>query len=215
MPYVRCAIIVLVACGRPSAATDGAIATDTALDTAMHVDDGTPTRHACTNNLGNALTTTFGRLDGLLVAIVPPGNGGCNADTDHLHLQVQANGAIYDVAVNVGSTGGVDDVHTTTLEHAMPGPAWAEGWHTGVLDDYVSLGLHSPTFTLTPRTQLTSDLMADLATVNHISVFATGYGPDGAHLVHRNGQGHDGAVITQPLSTPSHLRLFSFTTQAF
>jgi hypothetical protein len=51
--------------------------------------------------------------------------------------------------------------------------------------------------------------------VNHISVFGTGYGPDGAHLIHRNGQGHDGLLVTQPLSTPAHARLFSFTTQAF
>ena len=48
-----------------------------------------------------------------------------------------------------------------------------------------------------------------------ISVFGTGYGPDGAHLIHRNGQGHDGLVVTEPLSTPAHVRLFSFTTQAF
>jgi hypothetical protein len=63
--------------------------------------------------------------------------------------------------------------------------------------------------------QLTQDLTSDLATVNHISVFATGYGPDGAHLVHYNGSDHDGAVITEPLSNPAHLRLFSFTTQTF
>jgi hypothetical protein len=215
MLYVRCAVLALAACGSPSAGVDGAPANDAAPDGPVHVDDGTPMRRACTNNFGSALSATYGRLDGLLVAIVPPGNGGCNADTDHVHLQVLANNAVYDVAVTVGSTGGVDDVHTFTFDHGMPGPTWAEGWHTGVLNDYVSLGVHSPMLALESRTQLTSDLMADLATVNHISVLATGYGPDGVHLVHRNGSGHDGAIITQPLSTPSHLRLFSFTNQAF
>jgi hypothetical protein len=57
--------------------------------------------------------------------------------------------------------------------------------------------------------------MADLANANHISIYGTGYGPDGAHLIHRNGGGHDGLLITQPLSTPSHARLFSFSSQAF
>jgi hypothetical protein len=62
---------------------------------------------------------------------------------------------------------------------------------------------------------LTQDLMNDLATANHVSVFATGYGPDGAHLVHRNGSNHDGMVVTDPLSTPSHARMFSFSDQQF
>jgi hypothetical protein len=46
-------------------------------------------------------------------------------------------------------------------------------------------------------------------------VFATGYGPDGAHLVHRNGNGRDGLVVTQPLSRPAHVRMFSFSSQTF
>ena len=75
---------------------------------------------------------------------------------------MKANGAIYDVAVNVGSTGGVDDVHTTTREKALP--AWSEGWHPGVLEDYVSLGLHSADLTLETRDQLAAELTADLAT---------------------------------------------------
>ncbi len=68
---------------------------------------------------------------------------------------------------------------------------------------------------LETRNQIASDLTAELANVNHISVFGTGYGPDGAHLIHRNGGGHDGLVVTNPLSSPAHARLFSFTNQAF
>jgi hypothetical protein len=214
---LRAGCLALVACGGSPASPDAPIAIDAMPDVPMHVDDGTPMRHPCTNNFGSALTQTFGRLDGFLVAIVAPGGGGCNADPDHVHLQIQANGAVYDVAITVGSTGGVDDVCTTTRDQAMPGPAWAEGWHTGatILDDYVSDGVHSSALANEPRTQLASDLMTDLASANHISVFATGYGPDGVHLVHRNGGGHDGLVITQPLSTPAHLRMFRFTNQTF
>jgi len=220
---VRAVLIFgLVACGGGHSAPDSPGANDGSPDAmvdaaTMHVDDGTPMRRACTGNFGSALSTSFGRLDGYLVAIVPPGGGGCNADSDHVHLQILVNGAVYDVAVNVGSSGGVDDVCTTTRDRAMPGPAWSEGWHTGamILDDYVSDGVHSTDTTQTPRAQLASELMSDLSTVNHISVFATGYGPDGVHLVHRNGSGHDGLVITEPLSTPAHLRFFRFTNQAF
>jgi hypothetical protein len=205
---------VLGACGSSGSSHDAAITGDVAppIDVTVDADDGTPIRQPCTSQLGNALTSMYGRLDGTLVAIVPPGNGPCNADSDHVHLQIQMNGAIYDVAVNVGSSN-MDDVHTTTREIALP--VWQEGWHTGVLEDYVSLGVHSTDIPLGTRAQNTADIMNELATVNHISVFGTGYGPEGAHLIHRNGQGHDGLVVTQPLSTPAHVRLFSFTTQAF
>ena len=176
--------------------------------------DGTPTRLPCTSQLGSAMTTSFGRLDGFLVAIVPPGGGGCSADSSHVHLQVKANGAVYDFAVNVGSPG-MEDVHTTTRDITLPGGAWAEGWHAAESDDYVLLGLHSSDLTLGTRANLTSILMTDLASANHITVFATGYGPGGGHLVHRNGGGHDGLIVTEPLSNPSHARMFSFTSPTF
>jgi hypothetical protein len=199
-------VLVLTACGSSHAVADASA--DAPVDAA----DGAPIRQACTNQFGSALTAVYGRLDGILVAVVPPGGRGCNADSDHVHLQVRMNGDIYDVAVNVGSTA-QDDVHTTTRELTLP--TWSEGWHPGVLEDYVSLGVHSTDIPLGTHTQNIADLMADLTTANHISVFGTGYGPDGSHLIHRNGGGHDGLVVTEPLSTPAHARLFSFSSQTF
>jgi hypothetical protein len=208
-----CTSSALAACGGSGATPDATVA-DVAppLDTTIDADDGTPVRRPCTSQFGSALTQMYGRLDGTLVAIVPPGTGPCNADRDHVHLQIEMNGAVYDVAVNVGDSN-MDDVKTVTKDIALP--VWQEGWHTGVLEDYVSLGVHSTELTLGTRTEIADALMTDLATVNHISVFGTAYGPDGAHLIHRNGQGHDGLLVTQPLSVPAHVRLFSFTTQAF
>ena len=182
--------------------------------------DGTPTREACTSNFGTALPSsgTFGRLDGYLVAIVPPGStSGCNDDDAHVHLQIKMNNAIYDIAIDAtnGSTG-VDDVHTGTLDRAMPaGPAWAEGFHTGVSIDYPSLGIHSSSLTLGTKAQIVAAITADLATVNHISIFTTSYGQTGAHLVHRNSGSTDGVLVTEPLSTTPHLRMFSFSDQSF
>ncbi len=160
------------------------------------------------------MTSSFGRLDGFLVAIVPPGGSHCQSDASHVHLQVKVNGAVYDVAVNVGSTG-MQDVHSTTRDAPMPGMPWTEGWHANVTDDYTALGVHSSDLPLGTVAQLTSDITAELASVNHISVFATGYGPSGGHLVHHNSSGHDGLIVTRPLSATAHLRLFSFTSQTF
>ena len=217
MKYGTTAIFgLLAACGSSPAAVDAAGAGDAHADAAaMHVDDGTPTRQTCTNTLGSALGSTFGRMDGYLVAIVPPGGGPCNADSTHVHLQVKMTGAIYDIAVDVGGTNGVDDVHTIARDFAMPGGPWVEGFHAGIPTDYPSLGVHAVDLVLHTHQEMTSILMTDLATANHISVYATPYGPDGAHLVHRNSGGRDGMIVTEPLSTPSHAQLLSFTSQTF
>jgi len=198
-----------------------AIATDVApiADAPPSQDDGAPTRLPCTSHFGSALPSagTFGRLDGYLVAVVSPGaTSGCNDDDAHVHLQVKLNGAVYDVAIDVtdGATH-VDDVHTKAIDAALPGPAWAEGFHTGVAVDYPTLGVHAADLPLLTKSQMIAAIEGDVATANHVSIYATTYGGDGAHLVHRNGGKHDGLLVTQPLAAAAHLRLFSFSDQSF
>ena len=171
--------------------------------------DGTPTRQACTGNLGSALSSTHGRLDGTLVAIVGLGGShACNGDSSHVHLQVMMSGAVYDVAVN-------SDTLVAERDLPLTDGAWSEGWHTNDALDYATLGLHSSDFTQpSSPAALAQQLENELASVNHISVFATGYGPSGAHLVHRNGGGRDGAIVTRPLSSPAHAIMFTFTTSS-
>lgn len=178
--------------------------------------DGTPTRQACVTPNGTALTTSFGRLDGYLVALVPPGQHGCNGDSDHLHLQVKANGAIYDVAVNMKSQQDPTNPDVAILERDLKigGSAWTEGWHTAS-DDYAALGVHSGDFTPMPLAQLASKVEADLASANHISIYCTGYGPTGCHDVHRRGSSTDGAIVMNPLSPTAHVFLFHFASQTF
>jgi len=208
-------LLALASCGGPDP-----VGVDAPPPDVASMEDGTPTRQACTSLFGNKLSAsdTFGRLDGYLVAIVAPsGMNSCNADTSHVHLQVKMMNAIYDVAID--ATDGVtnmDDVHTTTIEHVLPDTPWVEGWHTGLLADYVSLGVHSPDMPLQTKQQVVDTLNADFATANHVSIYMTTYGPDGGHLVHRNGNGHDGIIVTAPLARPtSHLRLLSFTSEVF
>jgi len=192
---------------------------DVSTDGRLHVDDGTPSRTPCTSAFGNKLTSspTYGRIDGYLAAIVPPsGMNSCNADTGHVHLQIRMMGATYDVAIDAtDSITSVDDVHTGQVDHDLTNLPWAEGWHTGVNADYVSLGLHSADLALHTKAEVVSEITAFLATANHISVYMTTYGSDGGHLVHRNGNGRDGIVVTEPLSLPAHMMVLSFTDQAF
>jgi hypothetical protein len=212
-------LVLLIGCRDIRPAPQGGTMADAALDPATdggNAGDGPPVRQPCTASFGNGLTSAYGRLDGLLVAIVPPGTAGCHADATHLHLQVLLAGAIYDVAVNVGTDDATNDVHSAPLDRALADPPWSEGWHTAVATDYATLGVHAADMPLHTRTENLGALISDLATANHISIYATGYDTqDGAHLVHHNGGGHDGMVVTRPLSATAHARLFSFTSQSF
>lgn len=172
----------------------------------------------CTSQFGHALSRAYGRIDGHLVAIVPAGVRGCNNDSDHLHLQVAADGAVYDIAVNLGarSVGGVFDLAVASDDVPLPGGAWSEGWHPMIapLDYVTTLGLHAGAFTPRSPSDVAARLETELRDVDRIAVFATGYGPGGAHNVHRNG-GMDGALALHPVGARAHLLLFRFSTQNF
>jgi hypothetical protein len=190
---------------------------DAQLDAPPASGDGPPRRITCTNTFGTGLSdNTFGRLDGILVSIVEPGTAGCNSDRTHLHLQLAVQGSTYDIAVNLGN-GTPGDVATTVRSKQLSQP-WQEGWHPGYTFDYVTdLGLSSADFTPHTQAEVLADLKAALASVNHLSVYATGYGPDGAHLIHRvtTAAADDGALVLQPLSGSPQLKLFRFGNQTF
>ncbi|HET9625670.1 MAG TPA: lamin tail domain-containing protein [Kofleriaceae bacterium] len=179
--------------------------------------DGTATRLPCTGSFGSAMSATFGRLDGFLVSIVNiNGSATCRGDNNHVHLQVQVNGKVEDIAVNVQSTTGNPDVFFRTLNAPLSGGAWVEGWHTGARFDYfTNLGVHSTSFTETPITQLQTQLDSLLANANHVSIFATGFDGTGGHDIHRQPTSHDGAIVINPTTgSPTYL-LFRFDTQSF
>jgi hypothetical protein len=184
------------------------------------VDDGAATRVNCTSKYGNKITQSYGRLDGRLIALVPSNKKGCDADSGHLHLQVSVDGSVYDIAISLVSDKTTGSPDVALLEHDAPlldGP-WEEGWHTaGVALDYPKMfAVHSEDFTPIPQATLEAKLIAMLASINHVSVFATGYSDStGAHLVHRNGSGHDGALVLHPTTGAPHYLLFHFATQSF
>jgi hypothetical protein len=178
-------------------------------------DDGNPTRQQCTPNFGSGLTAVHGRLDGYLVTILPPKTGfQCNGDSSHVHLQVMMMGGIYDIAVNVQDDNG-GAVYFLAKNMVMPDGAWAEGWHAGDTLGYASLGVASADFAPLDEAPLATEIENELASVNHISVFGTGYNANGAHLIHYNGGTNDGAIVIEPQDSPSRLLLFHFASDKF
>ncbi len=179
--------------------------------------DGPPTRTAsCTplsQETGTAINTTHGRLDGTITYVVPLGGpSSCNGDNGHIHIQVSANGNIYDVAVDVGTSPG--DALLYEADLALPDGAWSEGWHDDALS-YKSLGLSASEFVSQVPATLAQTLESELASVNHVSIFGTAYsGGNGCHDVHYH-SGQDGALVLEPLAATPHILFFRFSTDSF
>lgn len=174
----------------------------------------------CASSFGTELTAPFGRLDGTLLAIVSPGNEVCALpNKDHVIVQVSMRGAAYRMVVNVESDRSADPrVFVRSLAHALPEPAFAEGWHKDVKLDYASmLGVHSTDSEWEPQ-----DLQTLVATIENavtldqdISVYASTSVVTSAHLIHRNRNGQDGALVLAASSEAPSWLLFRFAEQSF
>lgn len=203
--------LVVVGCDSSTSppGSGGATPSGAGDDASAEFDDGAPTRVKCTGALGHGLSPEHGRLDGQLVSIVPANTRGCPSDADHLHLQVKMNAGVYDISINLQGLEG-------ELDAALPGDAFSEGWHPMQLDYVSDLGIHSPAISLESPGAVRARVEAALATANYISVFGTGYdGSDGAHFVHYNRAGRDGAVVVNPRAPKPHFLVFRFADDTF
>ena len=181
----RAVLLFVVGCGSGGNAALDAAAPD-ALDKAA----------TCASTFGSALTDAFGRIDGTVLAVVPPNLQTCaQPNRTHLVLQVSMQGAAYRMVLNVDA-----EVSTRELDAPLAGPAWSDGWHTDAPLDYVTtLGAHSGDFTKAadPVALVTDQLELGA----RVSVYATSTGgtkADSAHLVHRNATNADGAIVIAP-----------------
>ncbi len=172
----------------------------------------------CTGTFGQALTNSYGRVDGTVLAVVQPKDTQCPMpNNDHVILEVTMLGAVYRMVVNVQSMSADPDVRFVSWPHALPAPAWAEGWHTGVTLDYVAdFGVHVADFKPVALTPL-SAMIADAITLGQkVSVYTTSSGGSSAHLIHRNDGKVDGAIVLDPDTASPRALLFHFpTTQPF
>jgi hypothetical protein len=165
---------------------------------------------------GTAVDTSHGRLDGTLVYVVPTGGPGkCNGDDSHVHLQVEVSSLIYDVAVDIGAAGDQVGMYQQTI--ALPGGAWAEGWHGADTLAYPKLGLSVGQFPIAAPATIAANVQSLLESTSKISVFCTSYTTDnGCHDVHyENGNGNDGAIVLDPTAATPTILFFRFEGQTF
>ncbi|MCX5741948.1 MAG: hypothetical protein NT062_05545 [Proteobacteria bacterium] len=185
------------------------------VDTAPDAD---PKVANCATLFGTGLTNAFGRLDGTISAVIPPNYQDCAMpNRTHLVLQVDVDGAIYRMVVNVASDQGPPDVFFDQIAAPLAGAPWASGWHPGEQLDYVAqLGLHADAFVATPTAQLVPTISDQLVLGAHVSVYATSENNNSssAHLVHRNGGNQDGAIVIDPETAPRYL-VMHFDEQLF
>jgi hypothetical protein len=213
-----------LACNGGATSSDAALAeaassSEAALPDRETLPDGSKAA-SCASSFGSALTNAFGRLDGTVLAVVTPSDTSCALpNNDHLVLQVTMKGAAYRMVVNVLSNGQDARVRFADLPRPLPAPAWSEGWQTSVALDYPTLGTHSTGGDFTPYAM--NDLIkqvSDRITLGaKVSVYATSSGgsyASSAHLVHRNGNQKDGAIVLDPTGSPRFL-LFHFADQSF
>jgi len=192
-------------------------ATDGSLDAATDVDKAAP----CAATFGSSLTNAFGRIDGTVLAVVPPNDQTCALpNSTHLVVQVAISGVAYRMVVDVLSDelsdSGSPDVYFDEIDAPLAAGAWSEGWHPGVALDYVTtLAVHDTSFTAMSQADLVAKITSELTLGAHVSIFATSDGePNSAHLVHRNLTNADGAIVVNPETSPHYL-LMHFWEQSF
>lgn len=221
----------LVSCGS-SATQDGGLDANVAADAgqvdagldAGGVDAGVDAgskADGCASVFGSELTAGFGRVDGVVTAVVTPADTQCAIpNSDHVVIQVRLDGGVHRLVVNVLSTGADPNVRYRELEAPLPAPTWQEGWHVGLSLDYpTTLNAHSDAgFEPVPMAQLVPRVSNALTIGARVSVYASSSGgmfASSAHLVHRKGYNHDGAVVVDPDSTHPRWLLFHFSDQSF
>jgi hypothetical protein len=172
----------------------------------------------CAATFGSGLTAGFGRVDGTVLAVVPPDDQSCAApNSTHLVVQLTVNGDAYRLVVDVLSNQGSPDVWFAEHDAPLAAPAFAEGWHVPASLDYVTtLGMRSTDFAEMTEDALVAKITSELELGAHVSIYATAgtTEPDSAHLVHRNATNADGAIVIAPDTAPHYL-MMRFDEQTF
>jgi hypothetical protein len=213
-------VLALVACGGGGSQTppgDDDIDAPPPIDAKGPNPDSNIDKSAgCVSSFGNDLTDGFGRLDGILVAVVPPGSDCPRPNDDHIILEVRQGGKVYRMVGAVISGSGNPVMAMSERDQALVGRAWSEGWHPGIAFDYVAtMGLHRLDFTPTPMQDMVDAIDRAAVIGGKISIFATVENQhDSAHLIHRNDSNKDGAIVIDAAGSP-HYMMFRFDNQLF
>lgn len=208
------ALALLAGCRDVPAQPDARVRDDAAID--ARLDKAGP----CATVFGSSLTNAFGRLDGTVRAVVPPGHPTCPLPNGtHLVLQVTMGGQVYRMVTNVLSDSGDPRVFFRELDAPLAGAPWEDGWHPGTGLDYAStLHVTSDTFAPYDMTTLVGMVTDRIELGAKVSVFATSSGganAGNAHLVHKNLPNADGAIVIGADTASPHYLLFRFDEQVF
>lgn len=175
---------------------------------------------SCTATFGHAITAQNGRLDGVVRAVILPGDKQCKSDDDHVIVQIDADGATYPAWVNVESNITITDpqIRFAELRAPLAFGAWSDGWHPlpGQLDYPTTLGVHTSSFTAMSKETIATRIAQLVTEGAKVSVFFEGFATsDGGHKVHRNGYGRDGALVVIEKTGQPRWLLFHFSQQSF
>jgi hypothetical protein len=200
------------------ASADGAVEIDASVETDANVEIDAGPPNPCADTFGTELTQKFGRIDGTLFAIVKPEDQECTRpNSAHVNLEVMMHGAVYRMLINVESDQTQDArVRFFATDATLPESPWEEGWHTtGTPIDYgQTFGVHSTSFTPYVKADLVKLILSEVKIGDKLAIYATGFGEDGGHNIHRNGANNDGAVIVNP-DGKARVLLFHFEGQTF
>ncbi|MBL8935062.1 MAG: hypothetical protein JNM69_10945 [Archangium sp.] len=220
---IGCSAVPVVPPDEPTDAGVGQLDAGIELDAGVDagIDAGVRKQANCASQFGTVLTNAFGRVDGTVVAVVPPGEPTCAVvNGDHVVVQVNFDGGVHRMVVNIESSFGDPRIRMRQVTAPLPPPAFEAGWHPGLRLDYPSqLNVHSDGGWEALTLQEAATRVYDLVEVGApISVYATSTGgsyASSAHKVHRNGNGADGALVLNPTSASPTWVLFHFANQSF
>lgn len=174
---------------------------------------------SCASTFGDQLGSLgFARFDGTVAAVVRPGNESCAMpNSSHTVVQIEMKGAVYRMVINVKSDQGIERrIFTAETSAPLPGEPWADGWHTASLDYAADLQKHSADFAPREKDEASAWIEDALQLGARVSVFGTADSkPESAHLIHRNSDQHDGALVVDPTGDAPRWLLFRFDEQAF
>ena len=205
-----------------STVTDAGSSSDAAVSDGGTLDANVDKAAGCASTFGSALTNAFGRVDGTVVAVIPPGEMRCVApNSTHLVVQVRFGGDVYRMVIALRSNIGDPVIRYGRTSHALIGPPFDAGWYPGLSVDYVNdLGLHanqSP-FAGVALDALWPQIANEINVGDEISFYASSSGGStagSAHLTHRNGSNRDGAIVLNPRSATPTWLVFHFADQTF
>jgi len=201
----------------PSAATDGGAGASDESSGGEQTDKAA----ACARSFGDALKVEYGRLDGIVSAVVKPSDTTCTQPlADHVVVEVKMQGHVYRILVETKHTSAPMNVDARVRYHAfdaafMPHGNWAEGWHPGVVLDYpATLGIRAGMFTPVESADLIARVSHEIVVGDKISIYADATSGSSATNVHRQ-NGSDGAILLHPDTGTPRVLAFHFDGQMF